>query len=212
MAQPTLDALGDRQRTLVLAYRDRDLSVAEILVVHGAPKDELYAALSKAREPFRRPASATPGRRVRRRVPIELAAVADAGEGQLERRLARLLAERIAELEDRAAPGRSPDPDATARALALNVRTLATLRRTTAAPLDAGAREAGQEHHAATDEPPPRSLAALRDELYGHLHRIRDEERARRRAGRARPPGRGDGGLAPSLADPVPARPGPSDG
>lgn len=165
---PTLTA---RQRLLIAAYRARDMTVRDILVTHEATRSELDTALSRGREPFRRPASARPGRNLLRRAPVDPSA-AERGEVSLERRLARLLSERIAELEDRSFPGRSADPEMTARALALSVSTLASLRRTVA-------RRNEHDIDGTLHERPARSLTTLRDELYGHLLRIRDEEQSR---------------------------------
>lgn len=86
----------------------------------------------------------------------------------LQVRLELLVAHRIEALEIEAASSRAIDPDANARAIAANARTLALLRRLPPAP----------KEEVATDDEPPRSLAALRDELRRHLERIAEEERA----------------------------------
>ncbi|WP_375458425.1 hypothetical protein [uncultured Enterovirga sp.] len=192
--QTSRPLLSPHERALLDSYRAGDLTVAEILVQHDATREELYRTLGKAREPFRRPASARPGRNLLRRRPVAFPEEQDGAVSRLERRLARLLSERIAELEDRASPGRSADPEATAKALALSVSTFATLRR-------AGIGQDKQDIDAAADDRPLRSLAELRDELYGHLQRISDEERARRGDGCAPASEERAGGPAAPLVD-----------
>lgn len=117
-------------------------------------------------------------------------------DASLRERLERLLAHRIGALEAAASSRRPAAAEANARALAVNTRTLALLRRLPAEV---------DENGAADDEPPPRTLAELRDELRRHLERIAGEERSRRLRERTQPPRmRGD---APPLADPLPGKP-----
>lgn len=186
---------------MLAAYRFGDLAVAEICVAFDVSRGTLYRLLARVGEPFRRAASAEPGRALERVSPIDLAVPGEEGSAPMERRLERLLSARIAELEVRALPGRSADPEAAAKALALHVRTLATLRRTVAA--------SGDDHDSkdAPDADPPRSLVALRDELYAHLQRISEEGQDDGGAGRPAAEADGDGGMAPLLADLLPDEP-----
>lgn len=89
------------------------------------------------------------------------------GSDDLASRLRRLLAHRVALLERELVAAEGVDSEKNARALALNVRTLAVLDGLLARP----------DGDATTDddEGPPRSLAELRDELRRHLERIADE-------------------------------------
>ena len=89
------------------------------------------------------------------------------GSDDLAARLRRLLAHRVAMLERELVAAEGVDAEKNARALALNVRTLAVLDGLLARP----------DGDATTDddEGPPRSLAELRDELRRHLERIASE-------------------------------------
>lgn len=188
----TTPELTPRERELIAAYCRRDSTVKEILTVYGASRSQLDTALSKGRVQFRRPASAKPSRALRRREPVEFLDPGPCGEEMLERRLLRLLSHSVAEIENRTWPGRSADPEETARALALSVRMLVALRRVS------GSQDDHETDASARDEHPPRSLAVLRDELYGHLQRISDEERSGDGAGRAEDDRvRDEGGPAP---------------
>ena len=115
-----------------------------------------------------------PPRRIRRQSGIrpdfvlpDPAGIASAGvAGQLAR-LERLASQSIAALEGAAASGQATDPERVARALATHVRTQAQLNKL---------QSERHEEPADADEPPPRTLAELRDELREHFARIQDEE------------------------------------
>ena len=107
-----------------------------------------------------------------------------ASRDSLKRRLTRLVEHRIGLLEQEAMAGIAVDPDANARAIELNARTLVTIERLggEAEPCP-NCSEAG----------PQRSLSDLRDQLRAHLERIWDEDHAEA-AGLA--PGEGEAPLA----------------
>jgi hypothetical protein len=85
----------------------------------------------------------------------------------LKARLRRLVEHRIAVLEHETMSGLAVDPEANARAIELNARTLATIEK-----LNGEA----EPCPVCRDQPPGRSLNELRDELRRHLERIADEE------------------------------------
>jgi hypothetical protein len=94
--------------------------------------------------------------------------------------LERVASRSIFALERTLASGEVADPERAARALATHVRTLGTLRKL---------RDEHLEEPPSDDEPPPRTLAELRDELRSHLGRIRSERGTRELSGEADPAG-----------------------
>ena len=84
--------------------------------------------------------------------------------------LERVASRTIFALERAMASGEAADPERAARALATHVGTLGRLQKLQAA---------SAEEHQSDDEPPPRSLGELRDELRRHLERVWVEERDR---------------------------------
>ncbi len=81
--------------------------------------------------------------------------------------LERVASRSIFALESALASGEAADPERAARALATHVRTLGGLQKLQAT---------GVEEPQTDDEPPPRSLGELRDELRRHLERISLED------------------------------------
>ena len=88
--------------------------------------------------------------------------------------IARLTPQHVAAVDRALASGNAANLERHARALATHVRTLASMQK-----LQAGRAEEPEPD----DEPPPRSLNELRDELRRHLERIRVEQRERRLCG-----------------------------
>jgi hypothetical protein len=173
------------QERIRVAYYIEGRSVAEMEKVAGVGKATLYRWFHEWGWPLRKPmrsrdkaAKGAPVLRIAGEgagLPApaggETAAPAEwrppAGRETLKARLRRLVAHRIAILEHETMSGAAIDPEANARAIELNARTLATIEK-----LDGEAELCPRCH----DEPPARSLSELRDELRRHLYRIADEE------------------------------------
>jgi hypothetical protein len=81
--------------------------------------------------------------------------------------LERVASRSIFALERELASGEAVDPERAARALATQVRTLGSLQKL---------HDEHVEEPQSDDEPPPRTLAELRDELRRHLERISEED------------------------------------
>lgn len=172
-----------------LGYADGSRTVAEVATSLGVFDSTVYALAKRFGWPPRR--TAPPGWAGAGGSP---GATLPAGDlsGQLAK-LERIAASAVSGLETALASGTATDPERAARALAIHVRTLAGLQKLVA----------GREGEPAHDEPPPRTLSELRDELRGHLERLRLEERDREFHGGAEPYGGRDD--APALAGDVPA-------
>ncbi len=170
------------------AYYAEERPIVEVEAVAGVARGTLYRWFHLWGWPLRKPMRS---RARRQRGPVFAAAGAavagrpEAGAGgpeagatgwrtvpreSLKLRLRRLVEHRIALLEHEAMAGVAVDPDANARAIELNARTLVTIERLGGEP---------EPCPTCSDGRPTRSLVELRDELFGHLHRIRREERER---------------------------------
>lgn len=186
-------ALKERIR---VAYYEDGRPVAEVEAVAGVGRATLYRWFHAWGWPLRKPM------RSRARKQGSAALPGAAGEGaafgaagwrpgsrdSLKARLKRLVEHRIGLLEQEAMAGIAVDPDANARAIELNARTLVTIERLGEAEPCPTCSAGG----------PSRSLAELRDELRGHLMRIWDEDEARR------PVREGAGGSAETACLPPP--------
>lgn len=171
-------ALKERIR---VAYYVEDLPVVEVEAVAGVARATLYRWFDAwgwaRRRPMRSrtlkqggaPAFVPGGESGAAPSEPSLPGWRPASRDSLKRRLTRLVEHRIGLLEHEAMTGIAVDPDANARAIELNARTLVTIERLggEAEPCP-NCSEAG----------PTRSLRELRDQLYGHLQRIGEEERA----------------------------------
>jgi hypothetical protein len=175
------------QERIRVAYYIEGRSVAEMETVAGVGKATLYRWFHEWGWPLRKPmrsrdkaAKGAPvlriaGERAGAGVPAPLAGEHAApaewrpppGRETLKARLRRLVAHRIAVLEHETMSGAAVDPEANARAIELNARTLATIEK-----LDGEAELCPRCY----DEPPERSLSELRDELRRRLERMADEE------------------------------------
>jgi hypothetical protein len=170
-------ALKERIR---VAYFVEERPVAEVEVVAGVARGTLYRWFDAwgwaRRKPMRsrrpkasdapvfRPADeAEPGGTPETGGPT----LRPASRESLKRRLTRLVEHRIGLLEHEAMAGIAVDPDANARAIELNARTLVTIER-----LGGEAEPCPR----CSEAGPQRSLSELRDELRAHLVRIWDEE------------------------------------
>ena len=186
------------QERIRVAYYVEGRSIPEMETVAGVGKATLYRWFHEWGWPLRKPMRSRKGARTGGPVfrlrgegasagPADAAELSSAAMGlhaparreTLKARLRRLVAHRIAILEHETMSGVAVDPEANARAIELNARTLATIEK-----LNGEAELCPQ----CSDEPPARSLAELRDELRRHLERIADEEHA----ALGRPPFRGD--------------------
>jgi hypothetical protein len=173
------------QERIRVAYYIEGRTIAEMETVAGVGKATLYRWFHEWGWPLRKPmrsrdkaAKGAPVLRIageRAGPPFlpagDAAAAAEwrppPGRETLKARLRRLVAHRIAILEHETMSGAAVDPEANARAIELNARTLATIEK-----LDG---EAELCPHC-RDEPPARSLSELRDELRRRLERMADEE------------------------------------
>ncbi|NNM72274.1 hypothetical protein [Enterovirga aerilata] len=177
-------ALKERIR---IAYYVEERSIAEVEAIAGVGRATLYRWFHAwgwpLRKPMRSRAAGQNGAPVFRPAGQEAGAgpIAAApgeppagagwqpatGRVSLKVRLRRLVEHRIAVLEHETMSGAAIDPEANARAIELNARTLATIEK-----LDGEADLCPN----CRDEPPARSLNELRDELRRHLERIAGEE------------------------------------
>ncbi|WP_246736121.1 hypothetical protein [Enterovirga aerilata] len=145
-----------------LGYADLDTPLDETAAKLGVHRGTIVRLAQRCGWPKRREASAA-----LRRPPAKTDEADELDpSGQLAR-LNRISARTIAGLDAELSAGETKDPERTARALATHVRTLGSLKKLQA--------ERSQEPEA-DDEPPPRTLAELRDELRRHLERICEEE------------------------------------
>jgi hypothetical protein len=171
-------ALKERIR---VAYYVESLPIAEMETVAGVGKATLYRWFDAwgwaRRKPMRSRARKQGGVPVFRPGGETGTALAEPGlpgrrpasRDSLKARLTRLVEHRIGLLEQEAMAGIAVDPDANARAIELNARTLVTIERLAG---EAEPRPNGGEAR------PQRSLIELRDQLYGHLRRISEEREA----------------------------------
>lgn len=174
-------ALKERIR---IAYQVEERPMTEVADLAGVGKATLYRwfrawewPLRRALRSRRRIRGAGPAYALSRRREMPFPDGEDrrtAPREPLKLRLQRLVEHRISVLEHEAMAGIAVDADANARAIELNARTLVAIERLGG--------ETGPSPNS-SDERPKRSLTELRDELYGHLHRIREERRARARSG-----------------------------
>ena len=142
-----------------LDYTDPERTVQEAAVAAGVATSTITALARQRGWPRRRNFGGAGGR----------AAPHGAGQvlaGQVAT-LERVASRSIFALERSLASGEAPDPERAARALSTHVRTLGSLHKL---------RHERVEELEPDDEPPPRSLAELRDELRRHLERISEED------------------------------------
>jgi hypothetical protein len=154
----------------VAAQRAGERTIASVLAEFGVSRSTFYRRLPRTDGPVRaRPDPALLAGRGS--APVEESEAGPVDLAALAARMARLIARTMGALERKVGAGQAGDPEKAARALALHARMLSELRK-----LESGKEEGpgGDD-----DEPPPRSLGELRDELRGHLERIREEERSR---------------------------------
>lgn len=173
-------ALKERIR---VAYYDEGRPVAEVEAVAGVGRATLYRWFHAWNWPLRKPMRSRP--QGRHDAPVfrpggpgesgasgseqpSATAPLPARRDSLKTRLKRLVEHRIAVLEHEAMSGIAVDPEANAVAIERNARTLVTIERLGG--------EAEPCPHCGGGGP-TRSLSELRDELHGHLQRIRAEGR-----------------------------------
>ncbi len=175
-------ALKERIR---VAYYEEERRIEEVEKLAGVGRSTLYRWFHAWEWPLRKPMRSRAGGSkvapVFRPVPQgfpEAAALPNGAEAggfsrparrpeSLKVRLRRLVEHRIAVLEHETMSGLAIDPEANARAIELNARTLATIEK-----LNGEA----EPCPICRDEPPARSLSELRDELRRHLERVQREE------------------------------------
>jgi hypothetical protein len=156
-----------------LGYADLDTTLEETAQRLGTTKRTMAYLAERCGWPSRRAAISA-----LRRPPIPVEEKGEQGtSGQLAQ-LRRISARTVAELEAELSTREAADPERTARALATHVRLIGHLQK-----LQAEKAEEPEPH----DEPRPRTLAELRDELRRHLERIRVEQRARGLRGEPEP-------------------------
>jgi hypothetical protein len=172
------------QERIRVAYYLEGRPIAEMEAVAGVGKATLYRWFHAWGWPLRKPMRSR-GKGAKGAPVLELGAQAagpaaasaaappggegwrlPAGRETLKARLRRLVAHRIAMLEHESMSGAAIDPEANARAIELNARTLATIEKLN------GEAELCPK---CRDEPPPRSLNELRDELRRHLTRVMEQ-------------------------------------
>jgi hypothetical protein len=172
MARPFGPSMIEQIR---LGYADLDTTLDETADRLGINRGTIVNLARKCGWPKRRAASAA----LRR--PASPTPEPNEREGANQDPLAlldRISARAIASLDADLSAGRSPDPERAARAVSIHVRTQQSLKKL---------QDARAEEPQVDDEPPPRSLSELRDELRRHLERIRSERRSRELRGHAEP-------------------------
>ncbi len=170
-------ALKERIR---VAYYEEERTIDEVEKLAGVGRSTLYRWFHSWGWPLRKPMRSRAGGRkdapVFRPIPQAPAEAAAQPSGaarparrpeSLKVRLRRLVEHRIAVPEHETMSGLAIDPEANARAIELNARTLATIEK-----LNGEA----EPCPICRDEPPARSLSELRDELRRHLERVQREE------------------------------------
>jgi hypothetical protein len=179
-------ALKERIR---IAYYEEERTIEDVEKLAGVGRSTLYRWFHTWEWPLRKPMRSrgggakdapvfrplAPGLSEAAVVPNG-APTGGAARGQrrpesLKVRLRRLVEHRIAVLEHETMSGLAVDPEANARAIELNARTLATIEKLSGE---------AEPCPVCRDQPPARSLNELRDELRRHLERVQREQWAKR--------------------------------
>jgi hypothetical protein len=151
-------------RRMQLGYADLDTPVAVTAKRLGVAEATMYRTARQCRWKSRREARLE-GRRAAAAGAVLEAARSEPSDPLAS--IARLTPQHVAAVDRALASGNAADLERHARALATHVRTLASMQKMQAAR---------PEEPEPDDEPPPRSLAELRDELRRHLERVQAEE------------------------------------